>query len=117
MAKGKKKLTAFEGEDVLGTTIKITNAGDGLSKAMSIDNEELHRKQIVHVILECEVTKVTFQELKDADGAMRVHVLKAGRATMIDGKLVEEALDEQDKKLEEAAGIQRLPLDEEPSQN
>ena len=89
MAKAKKKLTAFEGEEVLGTTIKITNAGDGLSKAMSID----------------------FQELKDADGAMRVHVLKAGRATMVDGKLVADVLDEQDKRLEEAAGVQRLPLD------
>jgi len=110
MAKAKKKPDPFEGEDVLSTSIKITNAGDGLSQAMSIENEILHRKEVVYVVLECEVTKVGFVPMKDTkEGAIREHVLKAGRATLVDGTLVADLLDAQDRKIEEAAGVQRLP--------
>ena len=107
-AKQKKTLDAFEGTQVLKTAIALTNAGDGLSKAMSIDNEELHIGETVHVVIECEVTAVGFDKVKDTDALVRKQKLKAGRATLVDGKLVEDVLDQMSQRLEEAAGIKRL---------
>jgi hypothetical protein len=119
-SKKKDARQAFEGKDVIATAIKVTNAGDGLSKAMSIDNEEFHIGQRVHIVLECEVDAVTHKTIKDTDGLVRVQTLKAGRATMVAADFVSEVLDAQDRKLEEAAGITRLfdengdPIEPEP---
>lgn len=109
MAKKKTaKLDPFEGEPVVGTSVRVTNAGDGLSKAMSVDNAILHRKDTVHVVLECSVGKVGFEGAKDVDGVIRVQTLTAGRATLVDAALVASLLDEQDRRIEEAAGINRI---------
>lgn len=70
-------LQPFEGRDVLGTTIAVTQAGDGLSKAMSVDPVEIPLGAIVHVVLECEVSKIRHEEIKDTDGVQRVHILRA----------------------------------------
>lgn len=102
----------FEGEAVVGTSVSIKSAGEGLSKAMSIDNELLRRHDVVNVLLECTVVKVGFGDAKDIDGTVREQLLKAGRATLIDADLAGPLLDEQDRKLEEAAGIQRLDFGE-----
>ena len=104
------QLGEFEGDPVLGTTIKITKAGDGLSKALSVKPQNLHKGDVVHVVLETVVGPIGFVPVKDTDGVQRVHTLETGRATVIDGSLVAEMLDEQDRKLEEAAGITRLPI-------
>ncbi len=101
-------LPPFEGQDVLSTTIAITNAGDGLSAAMKVDPKEMHLGDTVHIIIEAEVAKVRHEPIKDTEGLQRVHVLKAGRATMIDGAAVADALDEQDRRLERAAGIRSI---------
>lgn len=110
MASGKKKkqLAAFEGSDVIQTAISVKNAGDGLSSAMSIDNEELHIGETVHVVLECEVSNIGFDKIKDVDGLVRKQTLKAGRATLVDGKLVADVLDSMSARLEQAAGITKL---------
>lgn len=104
----KKKLTKFEGRDVHSTTVSITNAGDGLSKAMKVEPTELHHEQTVHVVLECVVSKIRYDQVDDTDGLQRVHVLKAGRATIIDAALVKAALDEQETKIDEALGNMKL---------
>lgn len=105
-----KGLGSFDGRDVLGTNVAITNAGDGLSKAMSVEPLELHLGETVYVVLECEVSKVRFDPVKDTQAVQRVHILKAGAATMVDGDLVADVLEEQERKIEEAAGVHRLPL-------
>ena len=102
----------FEGFPVLSMTIAVTQAGDGLSKAMSVRPDEMHLGDTVQVLLECEVSKIRYEQVKDTDGVSRVHVLKAGRATIVEGKPFDKALDDMSKKLEAVAGIQRLPLDE-----
>lgn len=106
----KKKLAKFEGKEVHSSTVAITNAGDGLSKAMKVEPVELHHAQTVWVVLECEVAKVRFDPVKDTDGLQRVHVLRAGRSTLIDGDLVRAALDEQQEKIDEALGNMHLGL-------
>lgn len=95
--------------DVLNTSVKITKTGDGLSKAMSIEGVELHHGQIVQILLECEVIDIQTPRVKDTDGVSRKHVLEAGRATLVEGKAFDKALDEMSKKLEQAAGVQRIP--------
>lgn len=110
------KLTPFEGKDVHSATIAIRNAGDGLSSAMSVTPVELHQGATVHVVLECEVEKLRFDPLKDADGLIRVHMLKAGRATLIDAEAVTELLDAQQRRIDEAEGVQQLPFGEDGDQ-
>lgn len=110
-------LGQFEGRDILSATISVTNAGDGLSDAMKVEPEIMHLGDVVYVVLECEVAKVRYDPIKDTQGLARVHVLRAGTATLIDGGAVEEALDAQRVKIERArdaaAGIAKLPIGEE----
>lgn len=108
-------LTPFENHQVVGTTIKVTNAGDGLSQALKVEPIEYERGETVHVVLECVVDKITFDGSKDnAEDLIRVHTLKAGVATIVDGKKVKGVLAEQRKKLEAAEGIAQLPGLDEP---
>lgn len=111
MARKKSTLGTFDNKDVLSTSIKITNAGDGLSKAMAVDPQLMTLHEKVYVVLECEVSRVQFQDIKDVDGVLRIHTLKAGAATVVDQELVADVLEAQIAKLEAAAGITRLPFD------
>lgn len=96
-------LGTYEGFDVSGATVSIRNAGDGLSQALEVEAVKLDLHSTVHVVLECEVTKHTYEEIKDdPDALILVNVLKAGRATLIDRDTVASALDEQTRKIEEA---------------
>lgn len=120
MAKAKTStgVTLLEGIELDEVKIKITNAGDGLSKALEIEPRDFHKDETVHIVLECKPNGVDFRPVKDTDNAWTLaYVLRAGRATIVDGDLVADVLDAQDRKLEAAAGIQRLPLDgEEPGE-
>lgn len=118
-----KKLHRFEGRDVIATKIAITNAGDGLSKALAIDPEELLIGDTVFVVLECTVGNISFTQVKDTDSLVRVQKLKAGPATIVDRDLVAAQLAEQATRIEEAAGVHRLDFadatgapDESPAQ-
>jgi hypothetical protein len=111
----------FEGADVLRVQVAVTNAGDGLSDALAVDPQPLPLGATVHVVLECVVQQVKFVPAVDKqhpeDGLARVHVLRAGRATIIDSADVQAALDAQADRIrrarEDAEGIQRLTAVEE----
>lgn len=106
----RKQLNQFDGRDVVGTTIALTNAGDGLSKAVATEPIELHHGEKVYVVFETEVSKVRFDKSKDdASKLVRVHTLKAGTATIVDFDLVSDVLTAQEKKNDEAEGKQKLP--------
>lgn len=105
------KLSPFDGREVLGAGVTIRNAGDGLSQAMGVDPVELHHSEEVTIAVRCVVDKVRFDPVKDTEGLRRIHVLKAGDASIIDDALVAEALDAQRVKIEEARGVKRLPFD------
>jgi len=91
-------LGLFDKKPVLGTGIKITNAGDGLSKALQVEPQIMHHGETKFVVLECEVANVAFPPIKDTDGVTRMHTLRAGTATMVDEDLVRELLDAQEEK-------------------
>lgn len=76
-------LSRFEGREVVDTTVAITKAGDGLSAALEVEPTELRHKQIVQVLLECEVGAVTFKNASEGEGLIRVHKLETSRATLI----------------------------------
>jgi hypothetical protein len=112
----RSKLVPFEGADVLRVQVAVTGAGDGLSEAMAVDPHPLALGTTVHVVLECQVQQIKFVPAVDKahpeEGLARVHVLRAGRATLVDAEDVALALDAQSERIrlarEQAAGIQRL---------
>lgn len=104
-------LGSYKGHEVLGATVSIRNTGDGLSQAMNVDPVELELGSTVHVVLECEVEKHRYDPIKDTHGLQLVNMLKAGRATIIDESTVRDALDEQQRRIEEAEGVLRLDVD------
>lgn len=105
-------LSSFDGLDVLRATIAVTGAGDGLSEAMKVDPQEFHHGEELYVVLKCEVAKVRFDPIKDTDALIRVHILKAGDATIVDKGLVGPLVAEQAERIrlakEAAAGVRRL---------
>lgn len=109
-------LTPFDGQDVIKTTIAVTNAGDGLSDTMKVEPKEFHLGETVYVVLECEVSKVRFEPIKDTDALSRVHVLRAGNATIVEADLVKPMVDAMAERVLEAKeaeqGIRRLPMDQ-----
>lgn len=104
-------LGEFDGRDVLTTSVKVTRAGDGLSEALGVDPQLLHHGDRGAIVIEYEVDKITFDPIKDTAGLNRVHTLKAMRGTLISLDEVQEKLDEQTRRIEEAEGVLQLDLD------
>lgn len=109
MANRKKKLTEFDGRDVLQATLTITKTGDGLSKTMAIDPAEYHIGEKLYVVMEVEVAKIRFDQIPDTECFKRVHITEAGTVAIVDGGVVADVLAQQKKKIESAAGVERLP--------
>lgn len=110
------KLQPYGDRDVLTSGVKIRNAGDGLSQAMQVEPIEYPIDTVIHVVLECEVTKHTHEEIKDTDALTLIHDLKAGRATIVDRGLVEKYLDDQEQRIAEADGEPMLSFDGDPEE-
>lgn len=112
-----QKLGQFEDRDVISTSIAVRNTGDGLSEAMKTDPQMLHHGDTVYVVMECEVEKVRHDPIKDTEALTRVHMLKAGTATIVDADLVGDAVEAQAEKnrrrQEDEAGVKRLPYEQE----
>lgn len=102
-------LHPFEDRDVLQSSMRITRAGDGLSTALNIDPVEYHVGDRLYVLLECEVAKLTFEEIKDTEAFRRVHVLAAGVGTILDDAYAAGAIAEQKRLNLKAQGIVELP--------
>lgn len=102
-------LGEFEGRDVIQSSIKVTKAGDGLSKAMTLKPVVLHYGDEVTIVLRCVVGPIIHKGIKDTDVLERVQTLIAGTAAIVDDKLVKKMLDEQERLILEAKGISALP--------
>lgn len=100
-------LGSFDNKLVLATGIRITNAGDGLSKALQVDPKLIHHGEEVYVVLRTECANVAFPPIKDTDGVMRMHTLRAGTATIVEADLVREVLDAQEERIK---GFSEPPL-------
>lgn len=105
-------LHKFEGREVIGTKVAITNAGDGLSKALAIEPEELAHGTTVYVVLECVVDSVSFKRVTDTQSLTRNQNLRAGTATLVDKALVADLLQAQREKIDAAEGKEQLDFNE-----
>lgn len=103
-------LTDFEGRAVRSATMRLTGAGDGLSKALGIKPAEYHVGETVRVVIEGRVVRVAHDPAKDTDDLVRVHTVKAELAVLVDGDLAADVLEDQRVALERAEGIVRLPF-------
>jgi hypothetical protein len=105
----------FDGQPVVKAGVKVRNAGDGLSKALTTDPQTLHLGERVVVLIETEVTGADIRPLdKEAPrGPVTVsYVLTAtSRATIIEDDSIEDLLAAQHRRNEEAAGVLHLDLD------
>ena len=106
------QLPDFEGTPVYSAAMVVRNLGDGLSKAVATDPRALHQREKVFFVVEGEVVDIAHPILKDTDCLTRKHVVAAQLTTFVDEGIVRDMLDEQQRKNDELAGIQQLPMDE-----
>ncbi|WP_375490255.1 hypothetical protein [uncultured Jatrophihabitans sp.] len=107
-------LPDFESETVARASVKITNAGDGLSEALKVDPIALHMNDVVYYVLRGEVTQINHRTDRD-DEIVRVHTVKADQISPIDAgaaqKFLQAYAEETERKKAEIAG--QLALDAE----
>ena len=106
------ELGDFEGIPVLKTSISITKAGDGLSKALGVDPAIYRIGDRLRVLLDCVVESVEFDPIPDVDGRTRKHVLAAGAATIVDQTFGQVELEAQAARIEQARVAAQREKDE-----
>lgn len=96
-------LDTFEDKPVVGVTVALTGAGDGLSPAMAIDPRLMQQGEIVYVLTEAHCSNVQFPALDD-DGRYltRKQILVAQTMTIIDESVARKHIAAQKKKNLEA---------------
>jgi hypothetical protein len=102
-------LGEFEGHPVLSSAFELPRAGGGLNAAIGIDNLLLHHGDEGYLVIHYGTAKVRFDPIKDTDGVQRVHTLNLLMAAQIDGDYVQDALEKQRIRVEEASGVTRIP--------
>lgn len=113
------ELSSFEGRAVAGASIRVTNAGDGLSEALALEPQELHHGEEVWLVLHGKVSNVAFPSLKKyPDLLTRLHTVSAIECIMVAPDQVEGLLEKERNRLElikeEKAGVTRLPMGDDP---
>lgn len=106
-------LSPYEGRDVISSGFEAPGAGGGFHKALSVSDMERHHGEEFTLAVRVKVSKVRYDPVaEDSPALQRVHVLKVLHAAEIDDGTVAEALDAQQRLIEEASGVSRLPLDD-----
>lgn len=112
-------LGELDGYPVIGSAVKITKAGDGLSKALGVQPRRIHKGEKLLLLLEVEAGPVMFRPAEEVNGWIRVDTLEAtgvafvpaGMESEVRARLVD--LAEKIKVAQEAArGVNRLPVGE-----
>lgn len=96
---------------ILGSGLTMPGASGGLNKALAVNGMEREPGDEFVLAVSVRVKQLNFPPVKDTEGFQRVHVLEVLNAAEIDPETVEEALQAQARRVEEAQGIQRLPMD------
>lgn len=109
------KLSDFEGLEVTQSSIEIPGAAGGFRDALKVDPVELHKGDVIHAVLECEVQKIRHDSLDKDDLAgpqERVHILRVTGAAIVDKELVADSLSAQADRIaaaKELEGQTKLP--------
>lgn len=105
------ELPPFEDTPVRLSSIKITKAGDGLSKALEFEPVALHLGDEVFFVLRGVVAQVNHKPKQaESDELVRLHTIDTSAITMVDRGQVEAMLEEAAEKVraqEEAAEAER----------
>lgn len=109
-------LPKFERRPVVRASVKITNAGDGLSEAMRLAPEALQLGDEVWFVIKGEVVRVAHESApKDDHNLVRVHTVKASDVALVAKDAVQDVLHAEQDRIarlrEEEEGIQRLTED------
>lgn len=101
------QLHDFEGREVQRATVKITNAGDGLSEALNIDPEEIELDDERFYVLSGTCSRVSIETDKNGITS-RVHTIKTQRISKVDadvaGNMLAAAAEELERAKAEASG-------------
>lgn len=95
-------LPEFEGQEVRQASVRITNAGDGLSEALKISPVALHHGEEVYYVLRGRVADVNHRQKDEDDPLTRVHTVKATAITPIAADFAEKLLAEAAEQLRAA---------------
>lgn len=98
-------LGTFDDRDITATTIAILGAGDGLSKALKVDPAMYHSGDRITVVLDCVVGAITHRPIDDSNDCVREHRARAVLATVVNRKLVQDALEAQADRIEQAEQV------------
>lgn len=105
-------LGSYQGQPIIRAKIKVTKAGDGLSKALKIEPTMLPVGWTGMLLLEVECVKHGHQRITDTEAFEVELVLAAGTATIVDDKSSRTKIERQRRKIEKAVdkahGRQRL---------
>lgn len=103
------KLGKHDGKEIIGCGVAVRNAGDGLSQALEVEPVIIKDGTRVFILMEGKVEGVDYKPVKNNEfKTIRVHIVKAGTATLVDKEFAQELLDKQAAKIEEFRGVTRL---------
>lgn len=106
-----------EGVEVTGVAIKLTNAGDGLSKSMEVEARILQPGERVTVLIEGVVQPIRFDPVRlqggdrDYSRVTREQSIKAELATIVDPEVGRDILDAHRAALDKLAGQPQIDFD------
>ena len=105
-------LTPYEGRDVISSGFEAPGAGGGFHKALKVSDMEKHHGDEFTLAVRVKVAKVRYDPVdEDSPVLQRVHVLKVLHAAEIADDVVADALDAQQRLIEEKAGVTRLEFE------
>lgn len=101
----------YLGRAVSATSVRITKAGDGLSKQLDIAPRLLQPGERVRVVLEATVTQHTHKPIKKADTWELVQTLEAETVTFADGDDIEAIIEAAAARVHDAEAARRNEMD------
>jgi hypothetical protein len=102
-----KKRVTFEGREVIGTEVTVS----GATAQVMNGTDPYQVGDVVFLVCEAVVGKVTHKAVKDSDKLLRVTSAQSLVGAIVDADLVRDAIEMARMNAEAEQGIQRLGLD------
>lgn len=113
------KLPKFEARPVKKITVKVTNAGDGLSEALKFEPRPLRIGEEVDILIRGRVTAINHKNTADEDEDVeieRVQTIKAAEVAFVDREDAEPLLKAANERMHEHRLNESLAQDAERGQ-